>query len=277
MTHHSHPFGTSPITRHAQHGQALSEFLVIAFALIPLFLLIPVIAKYQDITHATQMASRYAGFDSTTRNDSQSTWKSESQLADEIRRRFFGNSAAPIKTNDVAGDFKAHRNPFLNDLQGNPLIRNFSDVNVTFGGSNGSSHANALSEASDGEPFNKIPVANANAMGLPSRGIYTANVSVTLARLPSDIKSIEPFNSIDLSIQRHTSLVIDPWNARSPAEAEDRFGKLVPLNHALAPIQVLVDIAVTLVDLAGVKPPKFGRLQQWRDVVPEDRLAPAQN
>ena len=277
MRRRLHPSSTSTIRCHAQHGQALTEFLVVAFALIPLFLLIPVIAKYQDITHTTQMASRYAGFDATVRNDSQSSWKPENQLAGEIRRRFFGNSTAPIKTNDVAGDFKAHRNPFWNDLQGNSLIRNFSDVSLTFGRGNGSSHANAFSEASDGDPFNNIPLANANAMGLPSRGIYAANVSVTLARLPSDINSIAPLNSIDLSIRRNTSLVINPWNARSPGEAEDRFGKLVPLNQALAPIQVLVDVAVTLVDLAGVKPPKFGRLQQWRDVVPEDRLAPTPN
>ena len=98
-------------------GQALTEFLVVALALIPLFLLVPMIAKYQDISHFTQLASRYAAFDAMTRNDSVSTWKPEAQLADEVRRRFFSNSDAPIKTGDVVGNFDANRNLFWS----NPL------------------------------------------------------------------------------------------------------------------------------------------------------------
>lgn len=43
-----------------QRGQALTEFLVISVAMVPLFLLMPVIAKYQDVSHSTQMASRYS-------------------------------------------------------------------------------------------------------------------------------------------------------------------------------------------------------------------------
>ena len=35
-------------------GQALTEFLVISLVLISLFLLLPVIGKYQDISHASQ-------------------------------------------------------------------------------------------------------------------------------------------------------------------------------------------------------------------------------
>jgi hypothetical protein len=56
-------------------GQALTEFLLVSLALIPLFLLLPMIGKYQDINHATQMASRYAAFDAILRNDSQNSWK----------------------------------------------------------------------------------------------------------------------------------------------------------------------------------------------------------
>ena len=36
-------------------GQALTEFLVISLVLIPLFLLLPVIGKYQDISHASRL------------------------------------------------------------------------------------------------------------------------------------------------------------------------------------------------------------------------------
>ena len=88
---------TLPTSR-AQTGQALIEFLVVALALLPLFLLIPVIAKYQSIAQATQMASRYAAFDGLVRNEVQNSSKPLDQLQDEVRRRIFSNSDAPIKT-----------------------------------------------------------------------------------------------------------------------------------------------------------------------------------
>ncbi len=257
-------------------GQALAEFLIVALALVPLLLLVPVIGKYQDLSHVTQIASRYAGFDATIRNDVQNNWKPESELANEVRRRFFSNSDAPIKTNDVADNSVAYRNPLWSDLKGNPLINKFSDVSVTFGMAGSSSHADAFSGAGDGAVFNRIPIANANAMGLRAQGVYTANISVVLANLPSGIRSLEPFDNIDLSIKRHTSVVIDGWASPSPAETESRFGNMVPLNTVLgSPIQTLVDFGVSVVELAQVKPPKFGRLETWRDVVPTDRLKPA--
>ena len=263
---------------YAERGQALAEFLAVAFALIPLFLLVPMIAKYQDISHATRMASRYVAFEAITRNDSQSSWKPKDQLADEVLRRFFSNSDAPVKTNDVAGDFKAHQNPFWSDIKGDALIKNFSDVSVTFGASDGISHADAFSGASDGEPFNQEPVlANASKIGLQARGIYTANVVVNIANLPEGIDSIKPFDKIDLSIKRHTSLVIDPWMARSPEQTEDRFDNLVPLNQLLTSgIDTLIDVAITAFELGEVQPPEFGKLDKWRDAVPQDRLHPAQ-
>ena len=46
----------------SQQGQALTEFLVASLVVVPLFLLIPMIGKYQDMAHNTLMASRYVAF-----------------------------------------------------------------------------------------------------------------------------------------------------------------------------------------------------------------------
>ena len=181
-----------------QQGQALTEFLVISIAMVPLFLLLPMLGKYQDINHAAQAASRYLAFDATTRNGSQSSdgFKPPAQLADEVRRRFFSNSDAPIKTGDTAGDFNANRNLFWRDPFGNPLIAQFNKVAVSFG-QNAPSQTNAFSSASDGQIFNTMTLANASSLGLPSPGIFTGNVAVTLANLPPVIKTIVPFDTID--------------------------------------------------------------------------------
>lgn len=254
-----------------QQGQALTEFLAISVAMVPLFLLIPVIAKYQDISNSTQMASRYVAFDAMYRNDSMGTWKPESQLADEVRRRFFSNSDAPIKTNDVAGDFSANRNLFWSDPKGAPLIASFSNnVQVSYGFGNSPNHSGAFSSTSDAVPF-----VLHNELGLQARGIYTANVSVTLANLPAGLKFYEPFDRINLSIARSTSLIFDPWSAKNPQEVESRIGGNPTIFPAakLQAVSPIVDAAVSLIDAPGqLSGPKLGKLDFWRDVVPEDRL-----
>lgn len=254
-----------------QRGQALTEFLVAAVAILPLFLLIPLIAKYQDISHFTQAASRYTAFEAMTRNDSVSSWKPPSQLADEVRRRFFSNADAPIKTNDVAGNFKAHQNLFWRGPRDEALINDIqNDVQVSFGAGNSANHSAGFTGASDGLPF-----VLRNQLSLPANGIYTANVSVALLNLPAGLKFYEPFDQINLRMTRSTSLAIDPWTARNPAQIEGKIASsaaVFPVGQ-LAAVSPVVDAAVTLIDLpGGISGPRLGRLDFWRDVVPEDRL-----
>ncbi|MES2259668.1 MAG: hypothetical protein V4724_14185 [Pseudomonadota bacterium] len=238
----------------------------------------PMIAKYQDIAHGVQMASRYVAFEAMIRNDAQSTWKSEAQLAGEVRRRFFSNSDAAIKTNDVAGDFTAHQNPFWRTPDDKPLIAKFDpDVSLSFGPDSRPTHADAFTAADDGTPFNKIagvvPFKVAEEIGVKSRGIYTANVTVKLANLPAGLKSYESFDAIDLSMTRHTSLVIDGWGAKDPEMVESRIDKtlLVPAKE-LRRIKPVVNPAITIFEMLEIPGSKLGELDFWRDVVPADRL-----
>lgn len=256
----------------AQCGQALTEFLVVALTMMPLFLLIPMIAKYQDINHSTQMAARYAAFDATIRNDrATGSWKPEAQLADEVRRRFFGNSDAPIKTGDVAGEFNAHRNLFWRGPDARPLLNSFSDVAVSFGASAGSSHADGFEAASDMDSFGLI----ASGLGLASKGIYRANISVKLATLPTALAFYRPFDTTELTMRRHTSLLLEPWAAKHAAEVESRIlgsAAIFPAGR-LASISSEVDGYVSIIEApAGLQGPKLGRIDFWRDVVPADRL-----
>ncbi|MCW8206172.1 hypothetical protein D8B24_03680 [Verminephrobacter aporrectodeae subsp. tuberculatae] len=256
-----------------QQGQALVEFLTISAAVLGLFLLMPMIGKYQDIAHATHMASRYAAFDATVHNDAKNNFKPEAQLAEEVRRRYFSNPDAPIRTGDATGDdSQTQQNPLWTDPRGKPLIRNFADVAVTFGEDEAPSHNQAFKGSSDGKPFSLMPLANHKTLDLQARGIYRVNVSVPLANLPEGIVSYTPFDKIDLRITRHTSVLIDPWAAESVQQTMDRFGKLVPLNSLFSPIEAALGIVIPLFELGEVSAPQFGRLERWQDVVPEDRL-----
>lgn len=258
--------------RHLECGQALTEFLVVALALIPLILLIPLIAKYQDVSYAVQMSSRYVAFEAMTRNEAQSTWKSPGQLAEEVRRRFFSNPDAPVKTGDVAGNFSAHQNLFWRGPNGAPLISDLDqDVSAGFGAGNGANQSEAFGAAGDGQPFNLLKTAD--QLGLRAHGIYTGNVSVKFANLPAGIKAYEPFDKIDLSVTRHTSLIVDGWMAKDAAQAESRIDHpvLVPAT-SLRNVASVVDAAVSLVEVGQIPGPRLGQLEFWRDVVPPDRL-----
>lgn len=259
-------------------GQALTEFVVIALALVPLFLLMPMIGKYQDISHATEMASRYVAFEAIANNDGMGSYKPPAQLAQEVRRRFFSNSDAPIKTNDEAGDFKANQNLFWVDAQGDALIKRFNDVSVSFGSARKPNHADGKSAAADGKPFNvPSPFKVGEEMGLRS-GLYTANVSVVVANLadigPSYASTYEEFKNLNLTVTRHTSVVTDTWTARDPAQIESRIDKeLLFAGSLVRHVEVPLEIAVRVIESPGsIKEPKLGELSFWRDEVPPDRL-----
>lgn len=253
-------------------GQALTEFLALALAIVPLYLLIPVIAKYQDMAAQVEMAGRYVTFEAMTRNDAQSSWKTPAELAGEVRRRFLGNADAPIKTGDVAGNFLANQNLFWRGPDGTALIKDFdADVSVSFGPQRSPAQADAFSPANDGAAFNAV-AQTADKLGLRARGIYTGNVTVRLANLPAGLKMYEPFDSINLDIVRHTSVAINGWQAKDPAQVQSRIDNrvLVPAT-ALRGIAPVVNASVTLLEMGHVQGPKLGQLDFWSDVVPSDR------
>lgn len=260
--------------RRAQEGQALTEFLVACLALVPLFVLVPMIGKYQDVSHNTLMASRYVAFEATNRYPGVNSWKPEAQLASEVRRRFFSNSEAPIKYDDASGDFSANRNLMWSDGFGNPLIAQISrDVVVTFGPARSAAHANAFSSSSDGDPFWRP-----DRFQLGRNGIYTANISVAMANLPNGLRFVGQFNDLNLVITRSSSLIIDPWFSSSPADAQQHLtNTAINPGRTLSTLSALVDPAVLaldgrLVGLGSIRGPRLGQLDYWQDVVPADRL-----
>lgn len=268
-----------PLAAARSDGQALTEFLVVALALVPLFLLMPLIAKYQDIAHQTQMASRYVAFDAAARNGWQNSWKDPAQLAGEVRRRFFSNPDAPIKTNDTAGNFDAHRNLFWRGPANEPLIADFdSDVAISFGENASASQAAGFKASRDGDPFNKLGgmAAETNIAGqlnLTAAGIFTGNVSVTLANTPAFLKSYQPFDKINLAITLHTSVAVNGWDADTPHTIIDRIDSkfLVP-STLLRPLGPVAGGLVTVFEVGQVPGPRLGQLEFWQDVVPSDRL-----
>lgn len=256
-------------------GQAMSEFMVLLLALMPLFLMLPLMGKYQDISHATEMASRYVAFDATVHNDDidGTAFQTDAELSAEVQRRFFSDVDAPIKTNDTAGNFGAHRNPLWTDTDDQPLIADFStDVCVTFGLPTGG-FCDGVKSASGGygsssyavSPFlSPIP----NLLNLHDKGIYTGAVHVKLANIPS----LPPLDSINLTMTRHTSLVPIPWAAGNVSALENRAKNLLPTS-LLSSVSDLLNVGIAPIEAFQISSgPQLGDMSVARDMVPSDRL-----
>lgn len=244
-----------------QRGQSTVEFVVLSLVMVPLLLIVPLLGKYMDIAQTTAEASRYTAFEGSVRHSSSTAgWKSDSDLAIEVRRRFFSNSDAPIKTNDVAGDFNTHRNTLWFDHRGHPLLPDFSkNVGVE-------TQKDSLSQ-----PFG----AFASNFNLPQRNLYTGRVTVKVA----DIAGLKPFDSIGLSMTRGTTVLVDPWAASGPDQVTDKVqgaGLLFPyqpLEAIAQPLAVLMSNPVLAILGADTTPPGVGRVDP--DRVPKDRVLEA--
>jgi hypothetical protein len=237
--------------RRSQGGQATTEFAVLALALVPLFILVPLIGKYIDLNQTAEQASRYVAFEASARN-TRSSWKTDEELAVEVRRRFFSNSDAPVKTGDEAGNFAAHRNPVWSDHAGKPLLQKFED-DVGVAGAKEGYNAIAATALYRGE------------LGLSDDNLYTGQVTVKTA----DVANLPPFDKIGLSTSRKTVLIADAWTARDNAsirgKIEDSF-----VMYPIGPLKGLVDVVGTLPTLVYDPALKVSDFD-W-DIVPCDRL-----
>ena len=250
-----------PMCKRLQRGQSTVEFVVLSLVMVPLLLIVPLLGKYMDIAQTTAVASRYTAFEGTVRHSSSTDgWKSDAELAQEVRRRFFSNSDAPIKTNDTAGNFNAHRNTLWFDHHGTPLLADFvKNVGVQ-------TKKDTLSQ-----PFGAL----ASSFKLPQDNLYTGQVTANI----DDISNLKPFDAIGLSVVRHTTVLVDPWAASGPAQVTAKIqgaGLLFPyqlLEVIAAPLGILMSNPLMAILGTENTPPEVGRVNP--DQVPADRVLEA--
>lgn len=133
-----------------QVGQSTIEMIILSLVLVPLFLIVPILGKYMDIAQTTSIASRYVAFEGATHHGSSlSGWKSDTELATEVRRRFYSQHSLSIKTNDVVSEINEDRNPLWVDHRGDPLLADFNQVSVNTNKQSTSSIFNGFSSLFD--------------------------------------------------------------------------------------------------------------------------------
>ena len=260
-----------------QSGNAVTEFMAMFAVLAPLFILIPALGRISDMNQSSIEASRYLAWERTVASSGQ---KSDGQLATEVRRRYFSNIDAFIKTNDTAQDQDGYRVQSWHDHSGKWMLRKFDDVTV---GTQNSETPGAAAQAVAGAMSTFITLLgkfNTSAdFDLDSKGLYRAEVNVNVGSI-----NIPPFNQgtdcanqqtneTFLCLRRHNVILADTWSASDPAHTERRVKALVPAGifDKVSKLTDAISAIPFLQEFDGFKP---GFVVP--DVIPADRLGPYQ-
>lgn len=201
--------------RRREDGQAIIEFLVAALAMVPLFILIPLIGKYLDMKHSSIAASRALAFECTVRYEDCADLNRHPSFADEIRMRFFAGNAQSVLSNDrPERDEVAMGNPLWVDRRGRPLLERYSDVGV---------RADARTLSTPGALRTASNFFGPGRMGLEmERGLFDARVQVNVAARDGGADFLSQLDSLALNMQFHTAVLTDAWSARDPGRRGDR-------------------------------------------------------
>jgi hypothetical protein len=192
-------------------GQAMIEFIVACLAIIPLFLLVPLIGKYMDIKQSSIAASRKLAFECTVRFEDCADLNANPAFADEIRMRYFSGNRQEVLSNDRPVDDEVGAglgNSLWVDRRGRPLLERYSDVGI---------RADARDLDVSGAVTGLSSVIGPSRFGLAlERGVFDARVQVALSRSSGEESFLEQLDSIALEMQFHTAILTDAWTARGP-------------------------------------------------------------
>ena len=251
-----------------QSGQSVTEFIVMLVVMTPIFLLIPMIGKYSDMNHSTINASRYVAWERTIHSPGR---KSEEQLQQEARKRFYTEARALIKTNEgpPADNSGRHRKLWVSHSQ-KKLLAKYSDVGTNAQNSTTPGTApNIIGTLLDGiQKFGDIFFEG--SFDLDTNGLYRGNVKVDVA----NVQRLRPLDNINLQFNRHNVILANTWDAEKPSVIETNVKGLTPFS---AFDRFGLD---TVTSGLGFLVPYFKNFKPGYvepNVVPQDRLGPKPN
>lgn len=213
----------------SQRGQAMTETLVLMLGLLPFFIAIPLLAKYQDMRQATLSASRTAAFECSVYFERCLQNAHKDEIAEHIRRRHFSlhhsNVHGAGRANDAS--MEAQRNPFWTDSAGKPMLASLADVKLDISRAGLDSYtemkASQVPELADrfARMFSRL--TGPDHFGIPLRdGLITARVQATTRLDDSWLRHLPAGFTDTLGFNERTVVLTDGWHASSATGSEAR-------------------------------------------------------
>ncbi|MGQ4582111.1 TadE/TadG family type IV pilus assembly protein [Lysobacter sp. F60174L2] len=270
------PLRYAPSTSANQRGQAMTEVAVLAAVLVPLFLLIPVMAKYVHLRQANLQAARAAAWDATVATDYKLPGRAATQS--DLINRHFAAADAPIRSNPPRPPRNGRLGDvFLNTFSNQPLLT-AADIRLrSYTDKNAPGFLNRIGNILRGLPGEFPPNKN---------GLVTATVTVDPQNLRTQngapARYLAPFDNINLRMSASHTLLVDAWNAKGPGHGRnphprsvnEQVRTLVPTSY----IDGLDKVVDSLSFLEGFPfigvPTRLEIGYREPDIVPHDRLEP---
>jgi len=254
-------------------GQGMVELAVCAAVLVPLFLLIPVVAKLGHGKQMAMQAARNAAWEATVANNYQPPTRGA--LQSKALDRNFADADAPIRSTTSGSSSGAFGDQMLNTFSNKKLLEK-NDLSVT-------RTANANSPGYVDEAATLLPKNYFDNAFPPNRkGYVTAEVSLNYRDLKTadgrPAHFLEPLDNLNLVDKRHQTLLADAWNASGPRSGPR---SVVSTVKPLAPLSYFEGLDGIFDTLKVLEPimPMVGSLGDLEigtiepDVVPADKLA----
>jgi hypothetical protein len=258
--------------RASQRGQALAEVVVLAAVLVPLFLLLPIVAKYIHLRHVAEQAARAAAWQATVSQDYALPDKQRTQRM--LIERHFGRADAELLTEIPSQPADASvEDAFVNTFSDHTLLKR-QDVTLTA----------YRDEQAPGLMGRILGLVEKFPGSFPpnENGLVTASIELR----PQNLKRVDgrpaaylaPFDSIDLQMEASHTLLADTWNAAGAGAGRYPHDRSVTSQvRTLVPTAMLGQVpdlgALEIIPIIGV----IGRLELGLikpDVVPKPRLQP---
>lgn len=290
----------------------IEAIVAAALVLVPLFLAIPVIAKYQDIRSHVVQGARYAAWERTVwfGGDAAATmgigsssafsnkWdaneKSDSAIKAEVGTRILSKNASKFSTSGDQGlsTYSGGAKQLWTDRRGNSLLQNYGDISDTYANDKAPGLINDLLD-----PLIAVTSVVSN-FTVDTHAQYTATIGLNVKQVAFNANSsgLGPCSScpVDyiatgstMSFAEKNVLVANGWSANGPGSLDENAKhpeKITVYNQirGLTPTSLLKpssgifhDALAVLKDIALVFFPELSTLDLGRvevDKVPADRL-----
>lgn len=257
----------TPVRR--MRGQALTELAIAAAFVVPLFLLIPILAKYGHARQMAQQAARNVAWEATV--SPQHNLAARTEVQARVIDRNFASADAAIRSAPSGQATGAFGDQMLNTFSGRKLLEK-SDVRVTrWNEARAPGFVSGL--------LARFPDVLPGAFPPNDKGYVTAEVEFKLrnltARNGERAGYLDPFDTLDIVMTERHTLLADGWNASGPTAGRRSVKSQVKSFVPTSSLAALEDVF----NVVGALPiPMLGKLDDLDpgviepDIVPTDRL-----
>ncbi|MFC0676558.1 pilus assembly protein [Lysobacter korlensis] len=259
----------APCHPRRQRGQALTELAVAAAVLVPLFLLVPIVAKYGHIKQMAQQSARNAAWEATVSRNYRMA--SAAAIQAKMLDRSFARADAAIVSTTSGRRQGRFDDPMLDTFSGRALLER-DNARVT-------RWRERTAPGAASRAVSRIPGLVPGAFPPNRNGYVTAEVELRIRELQTSdggrARYLAPMDQLNLVLRSRQSLVADAWNASGPRSGRRSVTSQV---RTLAPTTLLAPLSRVFDTVGSLPLPIIGKLDDLDigtvepDIVPHDRL-----